>query len=368
MSHPPRSTDRTRGPSGRSDRWGSSANRHLARGGEERLTSAADPTEPDAPGLTGGSARGGGQMIRIAGVLSALVAVFVIFTILEPAFLTPANLGEIVVQSSIIGTIALGMTMVIVTGGIDLSVGSIVGVVGVICATSVTTLGTLPTIALGLGLGALLGLLNGVATAYIGLYSFIVTLATLNLFRGIAFLYTDGQPIFSLPDTFRNVFAGALFGIQIPILLLVVATVACALLLGSTRLGLALRSVGSNTDAARKSGVRVKRVRTAAFVLSGVMSALAALMLTARVGAAEPISGTGYELTVIAAVVVGGTSLAGGRASIVGTLLGAVLLGAIQTGLTIQNVNPYVQYVVTGLIILIAVLIDRTISRKQGIA
>lgn len=322
---------------------------------------AAARKQPRRPSL------GSFEAYRIAGVVSALVSVFVIFTLLDPTFARPANLGEIVVQSSIIAVVALGMTLVIVTGGIDLSVGSIVAVVSVVCATNLPTWGTPLTIVIGLTLGACLGLINGAATAYLGLQSFIVTLATLNLFRGVAFLYSDGAPIFSLPDAFRNVFAGALFGIQIPIILLTVATLLCALLLGSTRMGLALRAVGSNADAARKSGIRVKRSQATAFVLSGLLSALAALMLMGRVGAAEPISGSGFELIAIAAVVVGGTSLMGGRASIVGTLLGALLLGSIRTGLTLLNVNAYIQFVVTGLIILVAVLVDRFISRKQRI-
>lgn len=302
---------------------------------------------------------------RIAGVLSALTAVFVIFAALEPAFVGVGNLGEIVVQSSIIAVVALGLTLVIVTGGIDLSVGSIVGLVSVVCAVNLPTWGTPLTIVLGLTLGAVLGLFNGFVSAYFDLQSFIVTLATLNLFRGLAFLYTDGRPTFGLDDNFRTFFAGSVLGIQNPIILLVVTTIVCWLTLNNTRLGTYLRAVGSNPDAARKSGVRVKRTRLYAFVLSGALCALAALMLIGRIGAAEPITGSGFELTAIAAVVVGGTSLTGGRASIFGTILGAILLGAIRTGLTLLNVNAYVQYVVTGAIILVAVLVDRFVSRKQ---
>jgi len=302
---------------------------------------------------------------RIAGVLSALVAVFVIFTLLEPAFVEVGNLGEIVVQSSIIAVVALGMTLVIVSGGIDLSVGSIVGLVSVVCAMNLSTWGTPLTIVIGFALGGALGLMNGFFSAYLDLQSFIVTLATLNLFRGFAFLYTGGSPTFGLESSFRTVFAGSLLGIQNPIILLLVTTAACWLLLNNTRLGTYLRAVGSNVDAARKSGVRIKRTQMLAFVLCGVLCALAALMLMARVGAAEPITGSGFELTAIAAVVVGGTSLNGGRASIVGTILGAILLGSIRTGLTLLNVNGYVQYVVTGAIILIAVLVDRYVTRKR---
>lgn len=303
---------------------------------------------------------------RVAGVLAALAAVYVIFTALEPSFSSVGNLSEIVVQSSIIGVVALGMTLVIVTGGIDLSVGSIVGLVTVVCATNLDGWGPTGTIVIGLALGALLGWVNGVFSAYLGLASFIVTLATLNLYRGLAFLYTDGTPIFGLDDRFRSVFAGSVAGIQNPIIILAVVTGLCYTLLTRTRLGTYLRAVGSNAAASRQSGVRVQRTTMLAFVLSGLLSALAALMLMGRVGAAEPVTGTGFELTAIAAVVVGGTSLAGGRASIIGTILGALLLGSIRTGLTLLNVNPYIQFVVTGAIILVAVLIDRFFSRKQA--
>jgi ribose transport system permease protein len=303
---------------------------------------------------------------RVAGVLAALAAVFAVFAVLEHSFLSLENLSEIVVQSSIIGVVALGMTLVVVTGGIDLSVGSIVGLVSVVCATNLDAWGPAGTIAAGLALGALLGLVNGAFSAYLGLASFIVTLATLNLYRGLAFLYTGGTPIFGLDDRFRSVFAGSVLGVQNPIIILAFATAACLTLLTRTRLGTYLRAVGSNAGAARQSGVRVQRTTMLAFVLSGLLCALAALLLMGRVGAAEPVSGQGYELTAIAAVVVGGTSLAGGRASIVGTILGALLLGSIRTGLTLLNVNPYVQFVVTGAIILVAVLIDRFFSRKQA--
>jgi ribose transport system permease protein len=303
---------------------------------------------------------------RVIGVLAALAAVFAVFTALESSFASVGNLSEIVVQSSIIGVVALGMTLVIVTGGIDLSVGSIVGLVTVVCATNLDSWGPFGTIVLGLALGGLLGLVNGVFSSYLGLASFIVTLATLNLYRGLAFLYTDGAPIFGLDDRFRSVFAGKVLGIQNPIIILAIVTGLCFVLLTRTRLGTYLRAVGSNAGAARQSGVRVQRTTMLAFVLSGVLCSLAALMLMGRVGAAEPVTGTGFELTAIAAVVVGGTSLVGGRASIVGTILGALLLGAIRTGLTLLNVNPYIQFVVTGAIILVAVLIDRFFSRKQA--
>lgn len=303
---------------------------------------------------------------RIIGVIIALVVTFAVFTAMVPAFLSVSNLLEMGVQSAIIAIIALGMTLVIVTGGIDLSVGSIVGLVSVVCATNLENWGTIPTIIVGLLLGALLGLINGSFSAFFTLESFVVTLATLNVYRGLAFLYTEGKPIFGIDRGFRDVFSGQLGPIPKPIILLVAVTAICFLILNRSRLGVHLKAVGTNLDASRKSGIAVNRTKVLAFVLSGTLAGLAALLLVSRIGAAEPISGTGYELTVIAAVVVGGTSLMGGKASIVGTVLGALLLGSIRTGLTLLNINPFYQLVITGVIILLAVLVDRVASRSKA--
>ena len=303
---------------------------------------------------------------RIFGVLVALVATFAIFTILEPRFLSVGNVIEMGVQSSIIGVVALGMTLVIVTHGIDLSVGSIVGLVSVICATNLDAWGTIPTIIVGLSLGALLGAINGSFSALFSLESFVVTLATLNVYRGLAFLYTEGRPIFGIDDGFRDFFGADLGPIPKPILFLLGATFVAFLILNWSRSGRYFKAIGTNELASRKSGVAVERTKILAFTVCGVFAGLGALLLMSRIGAAEPISGTGYELTVIAAVVVGGTSLGGGRATVVGTILGALLLGAIRTGLTLQNVNPFWQLVVTGVIILVAVLVDRASSRAKA--
>lgn len=303
---------------------------------------------------------------RVLGVIIALIITFAIFTALVPSFLSITNLLEMGVQSAIIAIIALGMTLVIVTGGIDLSVGSIVGLVSVICAANLDTWGAFPTIIAGILLGAMLGFINGSLSAVFSLESFVVTLATLNVYRGLAFLYTDGLPIFGLDQGFRNILSGTIGTIPNPIILLIVVTVICYLILNRSKLGVHLKAVGTNADASLKSGIAVKRTKVSAFVIAGSLAGLASVLLISRIGAAEPISGTGYELTVIAAVVVGGTSLMGGRASIVGTVLGALLLGSIRTGLTLLNVNPFFQLVITGLIILLAVLVDRAASRPKA--
>ena len=304
---------------------------------------------------------------RVIGVVFALIVTFVTFSILEPVFYQIDNLLEIGVQAAIITFVALGVTFVIVTGGIDISVGSMVGLVSVICATNLPHWGIAKTIVAAILIGSFLGFFNGAISAYFQLQSFVVTLATLNLFRGIAFVYTQGRPIYNLDTKFREVFSAELGPIPKPILLITIMTISSFLLLNRTKVGVHIKAVGTNLDAARKSGISVKRAQISAFVICGAFCGLASLMLMSRIGAAEPISGTGFELQAIAAVVVGGTSLMGGRGSIVGTVLGSLLLASISVGLTLLNINAFVQLVVTGLIVLVAVLIDRfATTTKSG--
>jgi ribose transport system permease protein len=302
---------------------------------------------------------------RILGVISALVVTFVVFTILEPMFLTWDIMLEIGVQSTIIAFVAIGLTFVIITGGIDISVGSIVGLTAVICATNLDKWGTGLTIIAAIAIGAALGAFNGAVSAIFNLQSFVVTLATLNLFRGLAFLFTQGRPIYNLDTGFREFFSAELGPIPKPILYLIGFTFFSYVILNRSRMGLHFKAIGTNADASLRSGVNVKRSQILAFTLGGAFCGIATLMLMSRIGAAEPISGTGFELQAIAAVVVGGTSLMGGRGSIVGTVLGAILLGSIAVGLTLHNVNAFVQLVVTGVIVLGAVLTDRFATRSK---
>jgi ribose transport system permease protein len=302
---------------------------------------------------------------RILGVLTALVATFVIFAVLEPMFLTWEIMLEIGVQSTIIAFVAIGLTFVIITGGIDISVGSIVGLTAVICATNLDKWGTGLTIIAAIAIGAALGAFNGAVSAVFNLQSFVVTLATLNLFRGLAFLYTQGRPIYNLDTGFREFFSAELGPIPKPILYIIGFTFISYVILNRTRMGLHFKAIGTNADASLRSGVNVKKSQILAFTLGGAFCGIATLMLMSRIGAAEPISGTGFELQAIAAVVVGGTSLMGGRGSIVGTVLGAILLGSIAVGLTLLNVNAFVQLVVTGVIVLGAVLTDRFATRSK---
>lgn len=302
---------------------------------------------------------------RILGVISALIVTFIVFSILEPMFLSWDIMLEIGVQSTIIAFVAIGLTFVIITGGIDISVGSIVGLTAVICATNLEKWGTGLTIVAAIAIGASLGAFNGAVSAIFKLQSFVVTLATLNLFRGLAFLFTQGRPIYNLDTGFREFFSADLGPIPKPILFITAFTFISYIILNRTRMGLHFKAIGTNADAALRSGVNVRKSQILAFTLGGAFCGIATLMLMSRIGAAEPISGTGFELQAIAAVVVGGTSLMGGRGSIVGTVLGAILLGSIAVGLTLHNVNAFVQLVVTGVIVLGAVLTDRFATRSK---
>jgi len=272
---------------------------------------------------------------------------------------------EIGVQSTIIAFVAIGLTFVIITGGIDISVGSIVGLTAVICATYLQSWGTGFTIFAAIAIGSALGAFNGAVSAIFKLQSFVVTLATLNLFRGLAFLFTQGRPIYNLDPGFREFFSADLGPMPKPILYIIGFTFISYMILNRTRMGLHFKAIGTNADAALRSGVNVRKSQILAFTLGGAFCGIATLMLMSRIGAAEPISGTGFELQAIAAVVVGGTSLMGGRGSIVGTVLGAILLGSIAVGLTLHNVNAFVQLVVTGVIVLGAVLTDRFATRSK---
>ena len=302
---------------------------------------------------------------RILGVIAALVVTFIVFTILEPMFLSWDIMLEIGVQSTIIAFVAIGLTFVIITGGIDISVGSIVGLTAVICATNLQSWGTGFTIFAAIAIGSALGAFNGAVSAIFNLQSFVVTLATLNLFRGLAFLFTQGRPIYNLDSGFREFFSADLGPIPKPILYIIGFTFISYMILNRTRMGIHFKAIGTNADAALRSGVNVRKSQILAFTLGGAFCGIATLMLMSRIGAAEPISGTGFELQAIAAVVVGGTSLMGGRGSIVGTVLGAILLGSIAVGLTLHNVNAFVQLVVTGVIVLGAVLTDRFATRSK---
>jgi ribose/xylose/arabinose/galactoside ABC-type transport system permease subunit len=298
------------------------------------------------------------------GVLAALVLLAVAASFLSQRFLTVPNLLNVLRQVSIVGILAIGMTFVILTRGIDLSVGSILGIAVVLFAGSIDSRGMAVAIPLGLGAAALAGLVNGIGIAYAGLPAFIMTLGMLSFVRGLAFIYTGGTPIPILSENFYTLGNGYVGGIPIPALILFAVLAASAFVLRLTPFGRSVYAIGSNEEAARLSGVPVRLYKTMVYVISGVTSGLAGLVYASQLSIGTPIAGQGYELDAIAAVVVGGTSLFGGRGSVAGTFFGTLIIGVLANILNLTGVDPFVQQLFKGALIVVAVFIMSRSSRS----
>ncbi len=296
-----------------------------------------------------------------------LVLMCLALAVLAPRFLTSSNLINIVRQSSLNAIIAAGVTLVILTGGIDLSVGSLLAVASVFSA-GVLAGGSPPLIAIlvGIGAGLLLGLINGVIVTVGDVAPFIVTLGMLTIARGIALVYTNGAPIVAANAQFRYLGDGSLGPIPIPIIVLFIVYALGYFLLRRATFGSYVYAIGGNEEAARLSGVPIRVYKIAVYAISGLLAGLTGVILTGRLGSAQPNLGTGDELDAIAAVVLGGTSLAGGRGGLIGTLIGALIIGVLSNGLNLLNVNPYYQPVAKGVVILIAILVDRRVRATRA--
>lgn len=315
-----------------------------------------------------GSSRPGRRTfaLRDAGTLIGLVVILLVFALLAPGFISERNLLNILQQSSLNAGLALGMTLVIVSGGIDLSVGPTAALSAVISGSLLLSGVPVPlAILAGLALGAICGLINGIFVAVVGLQPFIVTLGTLSTYRALALIYTGGSPVLGIPAGYRAIFNGTVLGVPSPILIVAVVAIVAWIILKKTPLGEYLLAVGGNEEAAYIAGVPIAATKIAAYVISGFLAALTSAILIGRLGAAEPILGNLWELDAIAASAIGGASLMGGKGSVIGTLLGAIILGAMRNGLTLMNVQAFYQLLATGLIILVAMIIDR-MTRGRG--
>jgi len=294
----------------------------------------------------------------------ALIAEIILFSQFSQYFFTADNLLNVTLQASITAIIAAGMTFVILTAGIDLSVGSLVAFAGIL-ATSVIKI-NLP-VYLGLSLGILTGLLFGVFSGYIaGLFvtrfkitPFIVTLALMTIWRGVSFVFTEGRPIWDLPEVFSYLGGGRVAGVPVPTIIMIIVFVVSHIVLTKTRFGRYVYAVAGNPEAARLAGINTNKIIISVYIISGVLSAVSGILLASRINSGQPNAGLMYELDVIAAVVVGGTSLFGGRGTIIGTFLGAMLIAVLRNGLNLLNVGSYVQQVIVGVVILLAVLLDQ---------
>ncbi|WP_394010674.1 ABC transporter permease [Anaerococcus cruorum] len=296
------------------------------------------------------------------GTILALIILMVFVSILNPTFLQANNLMNLMRQLIINGFIALGMTFVILTGGIDLSVGSTLALTSAIFAGLLQNgMNTGLAILIAVGLGLVLGLLNGLLITKGKLAPFIVTLATMTIFRGLTLVYTDGRPIAGPKDNFAFQFLGKgqFFGIPFQVILFILAFLCLWIILNKTALGRKIYAVGGNEKASFISGINIDKVKIWVYVISSLMAVLSGLVLTSRLNSAQPTAGAAYEMDAIAAVVLGGTSMTGGSGSLTGTLIGILILGVLNNGLNLLGVSSFYQQIVKGIVILIAVLIDR---------
>ncbi|MED4956407.1 ABC transporter permease [Paenibacillus macerans] len=301
------------------------------------------------------------------GIIFVLLVLCVILSIVSPVFLTTENLITVLRQVSNNVFLALGMTLVMILGGIDLSVGAIVAVSGTLTVGFMVNNGIPMPVAILLGIliGTLLGFFNGVIITQFKLPAFIVTLATMNIAQGIAYIYSGGRSARITNDAYTQLGTGKLFGfLPLPVLYMAILTVIFIVLLNKTKFGTNIFAIGGNREAARLSGVRIKKVEIAVYTLAGLLSALAGIVLSARMYSGQPSVGQGYEMDAIAACVLGGVSMAGGRGRISGTIFGVMIIGVVSNGLNLMGVSSFWQLLVKGLIILIAVLIDAQKGKK----
>ena len=303
---------------------------------------------------------------RQMGTLIGLLFLILFFWILTPHFLTVSNLLNVAQQTSINAIIAVGLTFVIITAGIDLSVGSIMAFSGVVLASVLGTGLPIPlAISAGLLIGLACGSINGLLIAYGKLPPFIATLGMMSVARGAALMYTNGRPISGFSNEFRFLANGEIFSIPISIIIMVLVYLIAHFILTKTRLGRYVYAIGGNEEAARLSGINVTFYKVIVYGICGLLSGLAAVILTARLNSAQPIAGIMYELDAIAATVIGGTSLLGGEGRVMGTLIGALIMGVLRNGLNLLGVSSFLQQTIIGSVIIIAVLVDMTLKRRK---
>jgi ribose transport system permease protein len=308
--------------------------------------------------------------------LIALIILCVIISLLSDKFLTPTNAWNVMRQISVNVCISVGMTLVIIAGGIDLSVGSVLALCGAIAAGLLKNGIEIPSSNLFIGftvfgtmvaallIGSLLGAFNGLFVTRFKVPPFVATLAMLTIARGLTMLWTGGFPISGLGETFAWIGTGWLAGIPVPVWISAIIVVIALVITNKTKLGRYIYAIGGNESAATLSGIDVRKVKVIVYTMAGGLAAAGGLLVTSRLDAAQPNAGTGYELDSIAAVVIGGTSLTGGKGSIGGTVLGAIIIGVLNNGLVLLNVSPFWQQVLKGAVILAAVVIDKAKPRN----
>jgi putative xylitol transport system permease protein len=323
---------------------------------------------PAGPGLDATVSRSAWRAFLASGgpLYLGLLALMVGFALASPVFLSPENFANIGRQTTLVSIMAVGMTLVIINGEFDLSVGSVMALAGVAAAIAMREVGQFWVVGAVAALltGALVGLVNGVLTIKLAMPSFLITLGSLSIARGLALLATGTRPVNILDENYIAIFGeGSVLGVPVPIVWTIVVAIGGIVLLHFSTFGRKIYATGGNTTAARYSGIDTARVKIVTLVITGMLAGLAALVLTARSHAARPDAGTGIELDVIAAVILGGTALGGGRGSIVGALVGSLIIGVLNNGLNLVGVDPSLQLAVKGLIIWFAIALSRKSKR-----
>ena len=309
-----------------------------------------------------------GNLLRKWGTLAGFVALMIVFSLLRPeVFPSLANIRNVIEQVATLAIVSATVTVVMVTGDFDLSVGALASLCGVVVADlMVNGFGVGPSIGVALLVGAGGGLINGVLVSYGGLSAFVATLATMTAFGGAALLYTEGGTIFSgIPEVFKVLGQGSLGPVPVPVLIMLLVVVATWILMEQTVFGRRLYSIGGNAEAAYLTGINVRRVRLMAYVISGLGAALAGMVLTSRLASAHPQAGNPLMLNAAAAVFLGATAFREGEPHIIGTLLGVFIMGVLGNGLNILGVNSYIQSILTGAIIVLAVLLSGLSRQRQ---
>ncbi|WP_407425670.1 ABC transporter permease [Arcticibacter sp.] len=310
----------------------------------------------------------------------SLIALFVIcllISLLSDKFLTVSNGWNVMRQISVNVCISVGMTLIVLTAGIDLSVGSVLALCGAITAGLLSNgIGIMPldlyigftllgAILVGLLCGTFIGGFNGWVITRFNVPPFVATLAMLTIARGLTLLYTEGHPISGLGESFAYIGTGWLLGVPVPVWISALVVVAAVIITNKTRLGRYIYAIGGNESASRLSGINIGRVKIIVYAIAGALAAIGGMMVTSRLDSAQPNAGVSYELDSIAAVVIGGASLSGGKGTILGTVLGAIIIGVLNNGLVLLNVSPFWQQVVKGMVILLAVIIDKSNAKSR---
>lgn len=304
--------------------------------------------------------KSGTNIIRRMGPLLGLIIISLALALLSDRFLTVNNLLNVTRQVSLNAIISVGMTLVILTGGIDLSVGSIVAMAGSITAGLMASgQGIVTSVVAGIIVGSALGLINGLLITKGKIPPFIATMGMMTVARGYTLVYTEGRPITGLTEGFRWLGGGYIVGIPVPVIIMALIFITAYIILKKNQLGRYIYAIGGNEEAARLSGIGTKKILVTVYTLSGLLAGLSGIILTSRLNSAQPTAGMGFELDAIAAVVLGGTSLSGGVGTIGGTLVGAMIIGVLDNGLNLLNVSSFYQQVAKGVVILLAVLLDR---------